>query len=81
MVATVAPPRVFPIITVKRGTGATSVSFKNPNCRSHRQADARKDRSEKHRHSDDAGRDELEIAAVSGLLKDRTETETEHEQI
>ena len=30
-VATVAPPSVLPIMTVTRGTGATSVSFRNPN--------------------------------------------------
>ena len=30
-----APPSVRPIITYVRGTGATSVSFKKPNCRSH----------------------------------------------
>lgn len=32
IVATVAPPKVLPIIISKRDTGATSVSFKNPNC-------------------------------------------------
>jgi hypothetical protein len=30
----VAPPSVRPIMMVTRGTGATSVSFRNPNCRS-----------------------------------------------
>ena len=34
--ATVAPPSVRPIMISMRGTGATSVSFKNPNCRSHK---------------------------------------------
>ena len=33
--ATVAPPRVFPIMSCRRGTGATSVSLRNPNWRSH----------------------------------------------
>jgi hypothetical protein len=33
--ATVAPPRVRPIMICNRGTGATSVSFKKPNWRSH----------------------------------------------
>ena len=31
-VAMVAPPKVLPIIILKRDTGATIVSFKNPNC-------------------------------------------------
>src|SRR5467141_2089035 len=33
--ATVAPPRVRPTMIARRGTGATSVSFRNPNWRSH----------------------------------------------
>ena len=36
MMAIVAPPSVRPAMIVSRGTGATSVSFKNPNCRSQR---------------------------------------------
>ncbi len=35
MTATVAPPSVRPIMMLKRGTGATSVSFRKPNWRSH----------------------------------------------
>ncbi len=35
MTATVAPPSVRPIMISRRGTGATSVSFRKPNCRSH----------------------------------------------
>ena len=35
IVATVAPPIVRPSIILNRDTGATSVSFKNPNCLSH----------------------------------------------
>src|SRR3989442_1265705 len=33
--ATVAPPSVRPIMIARRGTGATKVSFRNPNWRSH----------------------------------------------
>ncbi len=33
-IATDAPPSVRPIMIVVRGTGATSVSLRNPNCRS-----------------------------------------------
>ena len=33
--AVVAPPATRPSMIAKRGTGATSVSFRNPNCRSH----------------------------------------------
>src|SRR5207253_6711735 len=36
--ATVAPPSVRPIMIARRGTGATRVSFKNPNWRSHSMA-------------------------------------------
>src|SRR5205823_1368959 len=36
--ATVAPPSVRPIMIARRGTGATKVSFKNPNWRSHSMA-------------------------------------------
>ena len=36
--ATVAPPSVRPIMIRRRGTGATSVSFRNPNWRSHSMA-------------------------------------------
>ena len=32
--ATVAPPSVRPIMMVRRGTGATSTSFRKPNWRS-----------------------------------------------
>ena len=33
-IAAVAPPSVRPIMMCVRGTGATSVSFRKPNCRS-----------------------------------------------
>ncbi len=36
--ATVAPPSVRPTMIARRGTGATSVSFRNPNWRSHSMA-------------------------------------------
>ena len=35
IIATVAPPSVRPIMICRRGTGATSVSFRKPNWRSH----------------------------------------------
>ncbi len=36
--AVVAAPEVRPIMMCSRGTGATSVSLRKPNCRSHRSA-------------------------------------------
>jgi hypothetical protein len=35
IIDTVAPPSVRPIMICNLGTGATSVSFRKPNCRSH----------------------------------------------
>ena len=35
IIAIVAPPSVRPAMMCSRGTGATSVSFRKPNCRSH----------------------------------------------
>ena len=34
MIAIVAPPSVRPTMICRRGTGATSVSLRKPNCRS-----------------------------------------------
>ena len=45
------------------------------------QAEAGEDRREQHRHADHAGRDELQVAAVAGLLEDRPKPEPEHQQI
>src|SRR5438128_9818909 len=44
-------------------------------------SDTRKNGRKEHRHSDHTGSDELKIAAVTRLLKDWPEAETEHEQI
>ena len=65
MVATVAPPSVLPIMTVIRGTGATSVSFKKPNCRSHSRPMPEKIGCEQHGHSDHTGCDKLNVAALA----------------
>ncbi len=64
-----------------RGTGATSVSLRNPNWRSHEQAQAGEDRRKQDGHADDARRDELKVAAIAGALEDRTEPESKHEEI
>ena len=45
------------------------------------QADAGEDRGEQHRHPDDAGRDELEVAALAGLLEDGPEAEAQRQQV
>ena len=75
-----APPSVRPIMIEKRGTGATSVSFKKPNCRSQISSMPEKTRREEDRHGDDAGRQELDVIALAGLLEDRAETEAERDQ-
>src|SRR6185312_3683574 len=77
---TVAPPRVRPIITKRRGTGATIVSFKKPNWRSHSRA-AGEHRREQHHHSDHARRHELQVAAASRLLEHRSQPESQYQQI
>ena len=46
-----------------------------------KQADSGEDRREEHRHSDHAGRDELQVAAIPGLLKDGAEAEAESQEI
>ena len=76
-VATVAPPRVRPIMMWIRGTGATSVSFRKPNCRSNSRPTPEKIDDEEDRHADDPGRQKLEVAAVAGLLKRRAQAESQ----
>jgi hypothetical protein len=51
----------------RRGTGATS--------------DAGKDGAEQHRHSDHARRNKLKIATAAGLLENRSQAETESQQV
>ena len=81
MIATVAPPSVRPTMICRRGTGATSVSLRNPNCRSHSRPMPEKIDENSTDIADHAGRDELQVAALPRLLEDRTEAEPEHQQI
>ena len=44
------------------------------------QFDAGEDRGEQDGHGDDAGREKLDVIALAGLLKDRSEAEAERDQ-
>ena len=63
-----------------RGTGATSVSFRKPNCRSQISSMPVKMAGEQHRHRDDARREKLDVVALSGALEHGTEAEAERQQ-
>ena len=78
MRATVAPPSVRPNMIWIRGTGATSVSLREPNCRSHSRPMPENTAVNSHAHADDARRNKLQVAAPPGLAEDRVEPEAEH---
>ncbi len=81
IIATVAPPSVRPIITHSRGTGATSVSFRKPNCRSQIRPMPENAPENSTVTRDDARREELQVAAVAGFRERRPEPVAEAHEI
>ena len=78
--ATVAPPSVRPNMMVKRETGATKVSFRNPNCLSQIISMPEKIAVKRMRHRDDARREELHVVTAARLGVHGSEPEPERDE-
>ena len=80
-IAIVAPPSVRPTMIVQPRHRRDERLLQEAELPVPEQADAGEDRREQDRHPDDAGRDELQVAALPGFLEDRAQAEPEHQQI
>ena len=79
--AIVAPPSVRPIMIVQPRHRRDERFLQEAELPIPEQPDAGEDRREQHRHADHAGRDELQVAALPGLLEDGPEAEAERQQV